>query len=246
MSEPVLHKDSLFSEPQDVKPFEFNQDVAKVFDDMITRSVPAYATVQHQILSLIRQFKGLNARILDLGCSTGALLYFLDEQLQNPSMHYTGVDLSPSMIAKAKDQQVQLQRFGTFKFIQADLMNLDYSESDVIVLNYTLQFLNLQDRLTLLQKINQSIKPGTLVIVSEKTLQRGIQLGDGFISIHEAFKASNNYSRLEIAQKRKAIENVLIPISLQENLQMLQKSGFTDVDCFFCWFNFASFVAIKS
>ena len=34
--------DKIYSHPQSVHPFEFNERVVEVFDDMISRSVPLY------------------------------------------------------------------------------------------------------------------------------------------------------------------------------------------------------------
>jgi tRNA (cmo5U34)-methyltransferase len=50
---------------------------------------------------------------------------------------------------------------------------------------------------------------------------------------------------MEISQKREALENVLIPYKLSENNLMLREAGFSHVEVFFKWYNFAGMVAVK-
>ena len=50
---------------------------------------------------------------------------------------------------------------------------------------------------------------------------------------------------MEIAQKREALENVLIPYKLQENRELLLKEGFRYCDIFFKWYNFCGVIAVK-
>jgi tRNA (cmo5U34)-methyltransferase len=66
-----------------------------------------------------------------------------------------------------------------------------------------------------------------------------------FIDLYHDYKAAQGYSHLEIAQKREALENVLVPYRAAENVEMLRRSGFAEVETFFRWFNFAGFVAKK-
>jgi len=53
------------------------------------------------------------------------------------------------------------------------------------------------------------------------------------------------YSKLEISQKRAALENVLLPETLEAHRSRLDTIGFDAVDVWFQCFNFASMVAFK-
>ena len=46
-------------------------------------------------------------------------------------------------------------------------------------------------------------------------------------------------------RKRKALENILFPLTIEENLAMFQRNGFKIVETFFQWYNFAGFLCIK-
>ena len=71
------------------------------------------------------------------------------------------------------------------------------------------------------------------------------RLNREYIDIYHGYKKSKGYSELEISRKREALENVLIPFSIEENRTMLKQVGFSTVETYFQWFNFASLVAIK-
>lgn len=238
-------KDRLYSTKQKTAPFRFNKAVTQVFDDMLVRSVPCYKQVQEQILSLMTQLAPSSKKIYDLGCSTGSLMFFLAQNLNNSKVHYTGVDNSKDMITKAKENLKTKNLKGRFTFLCKDLCECSCKDADVITINYVLQFLAPDKRLEFLRQLSQNIKKGTLVIISDKTLSPSKKIASSFINIHEVFKLKNHYTKLEIAQKRKSLEKVLIPLSLADNVNLLQSAGFKEVEPFFTWFNFASFVAIK-
>ena len=55
----------------------------------------------------------------------------------------------------------------------------------------------------------------------------------------------NSFSKLDTAQKREALENVLVPYSEDENIKMAKNCGFSHCEVVFRWANFATFIAIK-
>ena len=84
----------------------------------------------------------------------------------------------------------------------------------------------------------------TPIILSEK-----IAFSDSEQSIqdtlHHDFKRANGYSDLEIAQKRSAIENVLIPETEDVHRDRLKAAGFSQVIRWYQCFNFVSYLAVK-
>lgn len=117
--------------------------------------------------------------------------------------------------------------------------------ASVVVLNFTLQFIPVEERLALLQRIYQGLKPGGALILSEKLAFEDETQDRFHIESHHDFKRSNGYSDLEISQKRSALENVLIPETLAEHQQRLEQAGFEFVEKWFQCFNFVSMVAVK-
>jgi len=234
-------KDNVFTQAIEKK-FEFDQAVASVFDDMLSRSVPFYDEVRHLIISLILAEQEEGKKILDLGVSTAKFLLELHAKMET-GMHLKGIDNSEAMIERATQKA---KAFGADLELElADMLTYDYQDQDIIVANYTLQFIRPMQRLGLLQKIHQGLHEGGLFIFSEKVIFDNKHLDKQIIDIYYAYKKAQGYSEYEIAQKREALENVLIPFTIDENIRMCRDAGFQKIDTLFQWANFTTFVAKK-
>lgn len=248
-------KDEIFKEAgSGKKPFEFNAQVARVFDDMVSRSVPFYSEVLRMSAELAHTFYQPNTQIYDLGCSTGALLPLLESQFGDDGFAYTGLDSSADMIEQASNRWARIsfdaaqdKNSGATvaKFMIADITQFNFEPASVIVSNYTFQFLKPLARQALLRKLFAALTPGGCLIVSEKCLEDAADMSRVYADLYHALKARNGYSTLEIAEKRDALENVLIPFRVSENAEMLRDAGFNPVSIFFKYYNFTSFIALK-
>ena len=239
--------DRYYAEPQDMLvDFVFDSKVASVFPDMIRRSVPGYETIISQLSVFARQFARNGSRIYDLGCSTGASSIALARGL-NHLDHYEllAIDNSVAMLESAK-RNLQDRVNASLRLICADICDIAIVDASVVCLNFTLQFIQPAQRSRLLRKIYQGLRPGAVLILSEKLCFDGIPEQRFMENMHLAFKRENAYSELEIAQKRTALENVLLPESLATHLTRLQECGFEQIYPWFQDFNFVSIAAIKS
>lgn len=240
-------KDQLFNIPGSGKtPFEFNAHVAEVFDDMVSRSVPFYNEVLQMSAELTTDFYEPGTQIYDLGCSTGALARHLRKEFGATPFSYVGIDNSKEMIEKARASYGVKPVAGSGTFLCADITAVDFEPASVFVSNYTFQFLRPLARQTLLKKIYAALRPDGCLLLSEKCLEDSADVSRLFAARHHALKERNGYSKLEIAEKRDALENVLIPFRVNENVEMLSEVGFNPVSIFFKCYNFASFLAVKS
>lgn len=234
-------KDEIFKQPI-LKQFEFDENVASVFDDMISRSVPFYDVSSNLITQILVKYLDSQAFIIDLGCSTGALLFKLFEK--NPKFRLCGVDNSKAMQEIAKNKA---KAYGSkVEFIEADALTFEFNSVNAVILNYTLQFIRPLKRVKFIKKIYDGLEEGGIFILSEKLLYEDKKLSKNMIEIYEEYKEKNGYSKYEIAQKRQALENVLIPFSEDENKKLLKDTGFKVIETIFKWGNFASFMAIKN
>ena len=233
-------KDEIFKQkPQ--KQFEFDEKVASVFDDMISRSVPFYKENLTLIVALVAKLAPQNASICDLGCSTASLL--LEFWRQNADYKLAGVDNSAAMIENARNKSTA---FGAkIDFYQSDLSEFEFFKSDIFIANYTLQFIRPPQRQALVRKIYENLHKNGFFIMSEKILFEDALLANKIIEIYADFKQTQGYTRLEIAKKREVLENVLVPYSEKENISMLENAGFKRIESFFKWANFESFIAFK-
>ncbi len=245
MNQTQQEKDTLFNTAHIKEDFTFNQQVASVFDDMISRSVPFYAQVIEGSAQLLGRYLEEGDTVYDLGCSTGSTLLEFSRLLEHKNLSYYGVDNAKPMIEKARLKAEKAGKDHCISFHQQDITAFRGKEVGAIILNYTLQFIRPPQRLQFVQKLYRGLRPGGLLLLSEKVFNHDIRLNREFIHIYHQFKKAKGYSDLEIAQKREALENILVPFSIEENIEMLQQCGFSPVNTFFQWFNFCSFAAQK-
>ncbi|MDC0932403.1 carboxy-S-adenosyl-L-methionine synthase CmoA [Arcobacteraceae bacterium] len=234
-------KDNIFEKPIK-KQFEFDEDVASVFDDMLSRSVPHYEDMLNLTTSFALKYTSENSTIYDLGCSTATTLINIAKNSKH-DLNLVGIDTSSAMLDRAKHKT---NAYGIdIEFIEDDIFNVDFKTSNVIISNYTLQFIRPMKREQLVKKIYNSLEVGSVFIFSEKVITDNKILNKQFIDEYYDFKKTQGYSEFEISQKREALENVLIPYSYEENKKMILDAGFKNFDCLFKWINFATFIAIK-
>ena len=236
-----MNKDKVFKQPIE-KMFEFDEAVASVFDDMLSRSVPFYDEVRKLVISLILAEQADDKKVLDLGSSTAKFLLDLHSKMK-VKMHLKGLDNSQAMLDRAEQK---CQAFGADIALEfADMLTYDYENEDVVVANYTLQFIRPMQRLELVKKIYEGMNDDGMFIFSEKVVFEDKKLDKQMIDTYYDYKKEQGYSEYEIAQKREALENVLIPFTIKENIQMCKDAGFKNVETVFQWANFVTFVIKK-
>jgi tRNA (cmo5U34)-methyltransferase len=239
-------KDEVFRQPiTAASDFRFGQSVAKVFDDMVNRSVPFYGEIQRMIAEQAANQAKEGTLVYDLGCSTGTTLIGMDS-LIHPSIQFVGVDDSESMLNKCREKlnEAGIQR--SIHLEVADLnKGLNMKNASVAVLCLTLQFIRPINREKLLKEILLGLNPGASLLLVEKILAEDSDQNREFIKYYYNYKRRNHYSELEISQKREALENVLIPYKLSENITLLRDVGFEHCEVFFKWYNFAGLIAFK-
>ena len=232
--------DKVFQKEID-KQFEFDNEVADVFDDMIDRSVPFYKENLNLSINILKNYLNDNDKILDLGSSTGTFLINLAKL--NKNLNLIGIDNSFAMIQKA---QKKAKAFGVdITFLEKDFLDYEFNKNKLISANYTIQFVRPIKREKLISKIYNSLEEDGLFLMSEKLISEDKKLNKILIDEYYNYKKQKGYSEYEIAKKREALENVLIPYSELENYEMLKNAGFKHIEVIFRWCNFATFLAFK-
>jgi tRNA (cmo5U34)-methyltransferase len=238
-------EDTLYATGAVEEDFTFNDRVAEVFDDMLNRSIPYYRTVIDGMAQLLACRLAPGSTLYDLGCSTGATLLELARRLPDMGFHYIGIDNAPAMLDKARRKSAMFNKSAVLQFKEDNVTSCPLPHATGIICNYTLQFLRPLTRQTFISRIYEALPEGGLFFLSEKTISHASRLNRDFIEIYHNFKKKQGYSELEIAAKREALENVLIPFSLDENIALLRQAGFEEIETFFKWFNFTAIVALK-
>ncbi len=241
-----MPKDKIFSKRRHlVKDFDFGKKTAAVFDDMLCRSVPLYADIQRMLGEIVTDFAQEGTNLYDLGCSTCNTLLTLDHRLA-PGVRFVGVDSSADMLRLGREKLVKAKVKREYKLLRADLnQGVEVENASVVIMSLTLQFVRPLHRQQIIRSIAQGTNAGGCLLVIEKVLSRDSDLNRYFIKYYYDFKRRNGYTDMEIAQKREALENVLIPYRLEENRELFLKSGFSQCDVFFKWYNFCGMIALK-
>jgi len=241
-----MNKDKIFSkENKNIDQFEFNEEVADVFEDMLHRSIPSYLSTIETLESLTRQYIQPNSNCYDLGCSLGEASLAIEKGINVDGCTIFAIDKSEAMVSKCKKNLRNKITDASIEIINDDILNIEINNASIVVMNYTLQFLEKNQRQLILNKIYNGLKDGGLFFLSEKITNKNKLIREQLIHLHHDFKYKNSYSRLEISQKRKAIEEVLICDNKETHEFRFKKAGFKNFDLWLQHFNFVSYIAIK-
>lgn len=239
-------KDTIYSLPKTrVNDFCFDEAVVDVFPDMIQRSVPGYSTIIENIGLIAKRKVQNDSNIYDLGCSLGAASLAMRRSVQAQGCEIIAVDNSPAMVEKCQRHLNAFKSDIPVTIICADINNIEIENASVVVLNFTLQFLEPEQRTDLINKIYLGLNPGGILILSEKIRHESSEGDSLLVDLHHEFKRTNGYSELEISQKRTAIENVMKVDSLAMHKTRMNSAGFSDIIVWFSCFNFTSMLAVK-
>jgi tRNA (cmo5U34)-methyltransferase len=239
------HRDQVFAEPKPPGDFSFTPQVAQVFDDMVSRSVPFYDEMQRMTAEIAAQFARDGSNIYDLGCSTGTTLALLDPVISD-QVGFVGIDNSQSMLDQAREKLNGLGSKRSFSLVCADLHDRPRMDNaSAVIMTLTLQFVRPLHRERIIKHIFDGLNDQGCIIIFEKLVLSDSLLNRLFIEFYYEMKRRNGYSEVEIAKKREALENVLVPYRVDENIALLREAGFRHVDEFFRWYNFCGILAVK-
>jgi len=259
--------DKIYQQQSEEKPFRFNEEVAGVFPDMLRRSIPGYAATIEAIGSLAARYVRRDTNCYDLGCSLGAATIAMRQGIKVPGCRIVAVDTAPAMTIRCEEIIAEDdRRFSpptSVDVVEADIRDIDIANASMVVLNYTLQFLALEDRDALMRTIHHGLNDGGLMVLSEKVIDENAEMEQLLVDLHHEHKHENaemeqllvdlhhehkqrnDYSALEISRKRAALENVLVPETVGAHRDRLMSAGFRQVAVWLRYFNFVSIIAIK-
>jgi tRNA (cmo5U34)-methyltransferase len=240
-----MNEDHIFASPRDrIARFRFDANVADVFENMINRSVPGYALILDLIGMVTGKYGIAGTRCYDLGCSLGASTLMIRRHLP-AGCHVIGIDNSKAMVDRCRANITRDHSIATVEIREESLLDTRIENASLVVLNFTLQFVSPDLRSTVLDNIWAGLNPGGALLLSEKVCFTDPNEQSAMTELHEAFKRDHGYSDLEIAQKRIALENVLVPSTMGTHLDELKRAGFSHPYLLARCLNFCSFIAVK-
>jgi tRNA (cmo5U34)-methyltransferase len=244
-----MSEDKIFKTKDGSEPFRFNEAVARVFPDMLQRSIPGYAASIEAIGSLAARYVRPGTTCYDLGCSLGAATLAMRHGIDEPCCRVVAVDSSPAMIQRCTELIAEDDRLNgpetQVDVTESDIRDMTFTNASMVVLNYTLQFVDPADRDALLRRIHEGLNEGGILVLSEKVVDEDPQLEQLLVDLHHEHKRRHHYSALEVARKRAALENVLVPESVAVHRARLQRAGFARSAVWLRYFNFVSIIAFR-
>lgn len=249
-----MTKDKIYNTPHDtLGRFQFDERVVNVFSDMIERSVPGYRLMLDMIAVISQHYTQPNTHCYDLGCSLGASTASILSSANPNVLGVHGIDNSAAMVEKCQTLLAEFEqsspshtrKIPAFDIQCADILDTQFLPSSLVTLNFTLQFIAQEKRKKLLGDIQSAMVEGGALVLSEKIVLEPSESDQRLFDLHHDFKRAKGYSDLEIAQKRAALEDVLVPETIDTHLQRLRDAGFSSADVWFQCFNFVSILAVK-
>jgi len=223
----------------------FDQSVTDCFSDMLDRSIPQHRIMRDLVDRVAARYIRHHTAVVDLGCSRGDAMAGLIDKF-GCYVRWIGCEVSDPMLAAARERFNLLIKSGIVEIRKVDLRR-EYPAAlaSVTLCVLTLQFTPIEYRQQILKRIYDHTQPGGALILVEKLLGATADLDDLMVAEYYQFKGASGYSQDEIARKRMSLEGVLVPLSEPMNRALLQQAGFSQIDTFWRWMNFAGFVAVK-
>ena len=244
-----MSEDKIFvDEKLGQEPFRFDESVARVFPDMLRRSIPGYTASLEAIGSLAARYVQPNTMCYDLGCSLGAATLAMRQGIRVEGCRLIAVDNSAAMIERCREVVAADESAGRSTAVDVllkDLRDVEIVNASMVVLNYTLQFVDAEDRQETVKRIHDGLVPGGILVLSEKVVDEDPHMEEVLVDLYHEHKRRNDYSALEVARKRAALENVLVPETVAAHRARLEAAGFANIAVWFRYFNFVSILAIR-
>lgn len=244
-----MSEDHIYKSDEGSEPFRFDDKVARVFPDMLRRSIPGYAASLEAIGSLAARYVRAGTNCYDLGCSLGAATIAIRQGIRESGCRIVAVDSSPAMIERCRNVVAEAadasELMTDVDFVLGDIRDIEIVNASMVVLNYTLQFVDRADRDAMLAAICAGMNERGILVLSEKVVDEDPDMETLLVDLHHEHKRRNRYSALEISRKRAALENVLVPETVSEHRQRLEKAGFSHSAVWLRYFNFVSIIAMR-
>jgi tRNA (cmo5U34)-methyltransferase len=223
----------------------FDEEVTRVFDDMLTRSIPQYDVMRAACVELACRYRRPNTDIADLGCSRGGAIADLVNRF-GAENHFVGVEVSQPMLKACRQRFQPLINQGVVDILDMDLRE-DYPDvqASVTMAVLCIQFTPIEYRQRIVRNIFDHTLPGGVAIVVEKLIGETSESDQVFVDLYYQMKRQMGYTQEEIDRKRLSLEGKLVPVTARWNEELLEKAGFAHVECFWRWMNFAGWIAVR-
>lgn len=227
--------------------WEFDGEVTRAFDDMLARSVPQYEAMRDAVSKIAASRFVDGTDVVDLGCSRGEALAPLVRAIGKRARRFVGIEVSEPMLAASRSRFFAEENAGLVSVENLDLRR-SYPDvkASVTLSVLTLQFVPIEHRLRVMRDAFRSTVPNGVLILVEKVIGASADIDAEMVARYYDLKRAHGYSDDQIERKRLSLEGVLVPVTAAWNEDLLRRSGFAEVDCFWRWMNFAGWIAVRA
>lgn len=219
------------------------ENISESFDSHIQKSIPLYDSGHRVICHYSDFFLKPDSTVYDIGCSTGQMLLRLAQQHpKKEELNLIGIDTVQDMVEKAASLARHDPRIS---FVHANVLDIELQPCDMVIANYTVQFLPPRVRQALIEKIYRALNWGGAFFMFEKVRAPDGRFQDYANQVYIEFKIDNGFSEAEIINKSRSIKGVMEPFSTQGNIDLLKRGGFEDIMTIQKYVCFEGFLAIK-
>lgn len=221
------------------KQFDFKDFNGDDFDAHIRTSIPNFGGLYKLIPYLTQNFSVKGSNVYDIGCSSGRLLGHISSSHEDNDLSYIGYDINDNLFNKQPEKNVQLYQ----RDVTEDSLTL--FNTSLVMSVFTLQFLTLDKRVQLVDKVYKSLSKRGCFLVCEKIYAENGITEDIFTATNFQLKTENGFSADEILDKQEDLKSIMYPLSQSTNESMFRAAGFEVIEVFFKSLNFIGWILIK-
>ena len=229
--------------------WEFDAEVARVFEDMLRRSIPQLDVMRGLVSDLACRYYRPGTSLVDLGASRGdAAAAFREAAIDRGGFSCIDlVEVSPPMAAICRERFRDDPRIRVHELdLRTGYPRMERCGASVTLLVLTLQFVPIEHRIRILSDVWRTTVPGGAVILVEKVIGGDPTSASMLVEEYQAMKRRNGYTQEEIDRKAASLEGVLVPVTARWNEDLLRGAGFRSVECFWRCLSFAGWVGVRA
>lgn len=219
------------------------------FDSHIEKSIRGYKEFHEDVIKISRYFIESNTSVYDLGSSTGKTV-----EAMASSTHTFAHNVNYVMVENAKGFQSALENRkssllksypeSTFELKNQSAETLRFSNASFVTSLFTLQFMPVRIRSSVIKRVYDGLNSGGGFVVSEKVYSHNPKIQEMMTFSYYDFKRLN-FSDKDILDKEVTLRNMLKPSTRGELEDMLVGAGFRTLEPIWQNFLFVGYLCIK-
>jgi tRNA (cmo5U34)-methyltransferase len=226
--------------------YEFSFTTIRDFDSHIAQEIRGYETLFTIATGIANTVIATGTNIYDLGCSTGRFLITLAERIAAEAdtyrrryVRFIGIEPNDNFAAYHTNKP------DSVTFVRERITaSTQFENASLISSIFTLQFIPIHERQAVIRNVYHGLNPGGVLLLAEKVYAGDPEIERLINDSHFDFKREFT-DPAQIFAKDVRLRSIMRPLTLQDNVSLLENAGFDRHECFWRVNNFAALIAIK-